>query len=100
MATLITPRMLFLHLPKTGGSWATAAMLAAGVPAVRPEALPFHATRRESSAYGDRFTFAFVRHPLEYWRSYWAYRMREGWNPASHIDAQTATSDSTCSSTA
>jgi hypothetical protein len=93
MASLITARLRFLHVPKTGGSWATSAMHAAGIPAVHPEALPFHADLAESSMYADRFTFAFVRHPLDFWRSYWAYRMRDGWEPASQIDAQAASPD-------
>ena len=93
MASLVTARIRFLHLPKTGGSWATAAMHAAGVPAVHPQALPFHADLAQSRDYADRFTFAFVRHPLDFWRSYWAYRMRDGWNPASHIDAPAASPD-------
>ena len=93
MASLVTPRMRFLHVPKTGGSWATAAMHAAGVPAVRPEEFPFHADLSESRDYGDRFTVAFVRHPLDFWRSYWAYRMRDGWDQASHVDAPAASPD-------
>ncbi len=93
MASLITPRMRFLHVPKTGGSWATAAMHSAGVPAVRPAELPFHADLSESRDYADRFTFAFVRHPLDFWRSYWAYRMRDGWDQASHVDAPAASPD-------
>jgi hypothetical protein len=93
MASLITPRMRFLHVPKTGGSWATAAMHSAGVPAVRPAELPFHADLAESRDYADRFTFAFVRHPLDFWRSYWAYRMRDGWDQTSHVDAPAASPD-------
>jgi hypothetical protein len=93
MATLVTSRMLFLHLPKTGGSWVTSALLAAGVRAERPASLPFHANREESRAYGDRFTCAFVRHPLDFWRSYWAFRMRDGWDRQSAIDVQAASSD-------
>jgi hypothetical protein len=65
MASLITPRMRFLHVPRTGGSWATHAMFAAGVIAQRPDDVPFHAGFADSRRYADRFTFAFVRHPLE-----------------------------------
>jgi len=93
MALLVTPRMRFLHMPKTGGRWAMAAMLAAGVPAVRPEGVPGHANLDEARDYADRFTFAFVRHPLDFWRSYWAFRMRDGWDPKSNIDQQAASPD-------
>jgi hypothetical protein len=93
VATMVTSRMLFLHLPKTGGTWVTNAMLAAGVPAERPPSLPFHANRVEAGEYGDRFVCAFVRHPLDFWRSYWAFRMRDGWDRESPIDVQAASGD-------
>ena len=32
MATVLTPKTLFLHVPKTGGTWATRALIEAGVP--------------------------------------------------------------------
>lgn len=65
-------------------------MCAAGVPAVHPEPSPIHAILADSRDYEDRFTFAFVRHPLEYWRSYWAYRIRTGWNPEHELDRAAA----------
>jgi hypothetical protein len=88
MAWFVTPRVRFLHVPKTGGSWATDAMCAAGVAATHPEPSPIHAALDDCLDYGDRFTFAFVRHPLGYWRSYWAYRVRTGWDPASPLDRE------------
>ncbi|MGH2852048.1 MAG: hypothetical protein ACRDLP_15715, partial [Solirubrobacteraceae bacterium] len=93
MALVVTPRMLFLHMPKTGGRWVMGAMLAAGVPAVRPEGVPGHGNADEAREFADRFTFAFVRHPLDFWRSYWAFRMRDGWDPESNIDTAIASPD-------
>jgi hypothetical protein len=93
MATLVTARMRFLHVPKTGGSWATQAMFAAGVAGERPAPMPFHAGLAESADFADRFTFGFVRHPLDFWRSYWGYRMRTGWDPDSRLDRAVSSSD-------
>jgi hypothetical protein len=93
MASLISERMRFLHTPKTGGTWATHAMFAAGVSADRPADIPFHATLAETTRYADRFTFAAVRHPLEFWRSYWGYRMRTGWLQNYPVDDATAADD-------
>jgi hypothetical protein len=93
MATVVTAGIRFLHVPKTGGIWVTGAMFASGVAAWRPESLPFHADLADSREYADRFTFAFVRHPLAFWRSYWGYRMREGWDPDSDLDRQAASPD-------
>ncbi len=93
MASLINGKLRFLHLPKTGGSWATEAMFAAGVVAHRPARVPFHGGLPDSRDFSDRFTFAFVRHPLEFWLSYWGYRMRTGWDSNSTIDAGAASAD-------
>jgi len=92
MATFVTQRMIFVHVPKTGGSWVTEAVRSAGVPAWAPaptsgrdDPVHAHADLREVAA-SDRFSVAFVRHPLDWWRSYWGHRMRAGWDPASGID--------------
>jgi hypothetical protein len=84
MSALVTPRLLFLHVPKTGGTWVQVALKAAGV---RGETIwtrlgpgsRGHATLVEARAFTDRFTFAFVRHPLDLYRSRWAGAMRDGW---------------------
>ena len=74
MATLITPRTRFLHIPKTGGTWVTLALQVAGVPCqivwtrLGPGSRG-HATLEQTTAYSDRFTFAFVRHPLDLYLS-------------------------------
>jgi hypothetical protein len=93
MATLINERFRFLHLPKTGGTWAMEAMWAAGVVAARPTHVPDHAGLAETRDFSDRFTFAFIRHPLEFWLSYWGYRMRTGWDPDHQIDAAAGSAD-------
>ncbi len=81
MPTLVTPRAFLLHVPKTGGSWATEAVAAAGADVHFPDTFPphWHADLADGAAFRDRFTIAFVRHPLDWWRSYWGYRMRDGW---------------------
>jgi hypothetical protein len=82
--------MRFLHVPKTGGTWATQAIFAAGVGAERPATMPFHAGLSDSVDFADRFTFGFVRHPLDFWRSYWGYRVRTGWDPDNGLDRAVA----------
>jgi hypothetical protein len=84
MPTLLTPRMLFLHVPKTGGTWVAAALQAGGVEYERlwtrlGPGSRGHATLEQARAHADRFTFAFVRHPLDILRSRWAGSMRDGW---------------------
>ncbi len=72
-------RLVFMHVPKTGGIWAVRAMVAAGVPLRELTELPVHPRLEELPSSDARFRFAFVRHPLDWWRSYWGYRMRVGW---------------------
>jgi hypothetical protein len=54
---------------------------------------PAHADLAATSDYGDRYTFAFVRHPLDWWRSFWAFRMRRGWQPGHPIDSRASSPD-------
>ena len=93
MPWFVTPHLRFLHVPKTGGTWATDAMCASGVPAIHPDPSPAHATLQQSLEYDDRFTLAFIRHPLDYWRSYWAYRIRTGWDADSQLDRDACSDD-------
>jgi len=99
MPTFVTSNMVFLHVPKTGGTWVTQAVQAAGVAALPPSSAGARAARGdphtslgELSA-GDRFSVAFVRHPLDWWRSYWGHRMRAGWLAESSLDRATASDD-------
>jgi hypothetical protein len=84
LPVLLTPRIRFLHTPKTGGTWAWRALQAAGVPVEAiggdpPHARTSHLGLSRTEEYADRFTIAFVRHPLTWWRSLWAYRMGTDW---------------------
>ena len=91
--------MVFLHLPKTGGSWVVAAAAAAGIPLRGPDPLgDQHYSAHGHATLGDvgtdeRFSVAFVRHPLDWWRSYWGHRMRAGWDMENGIDRAAASSD-------
>ena len=98
---MLTPRVFFLHVPKTGGTWATQALIAAGVPC-RAVEIP---SRNHYAEHGHVWladivpderllSVAFVRHPLDWWRSVWAHRMREGWLFPNHeIDSRASSTD-------
>lgn len=93
MTSLVTAEFRFLHVAKTGGIWASQAMLAAGI-VPRPDAdIDFHADLEHTAAFDDLFTIAFVRHPLAWWRSYWAHRMQYGWEMEHHVDRVAASDD-------
>jgi hypothetical protein len=98
---VITPKMRFLHVPKTGGTWVVGALQAGGValeivrrPAMSPVTLvEDHIGLDESRDFADRFTIAFVRHPLTWWTSFWVYRRMTGWADDHPIDSCTQSDD-------
>jgi hypothetical protein len=88
LATAITEKLAFIHVPKTGGTWAVEAMKRAGVP-LRPIDAPErqggHFLASEVSA--NLFTFGFVRNPLTWYVSYWLHRHTfEDWDPTDPLE--------------
>jgi hypothetical protein len=92
---LIFKEAVFLHVPKTGGTWVKAAVTNAG--------LEFEEYFVEGDAHGDlsycpfrdRFIFAFVREPLSLYRSYWRYKMGQSgmttnWDAQNPFDVEYA----------
>ncbi len=92
MPAVRTERMLFLHVPKTGGSYVAGALGAVlGASAVDFSASADPRERRghaglRSFPGNELFTLAFVRHPLSWYRSFWSYRMRRGWRSDHPLD--------------
>lgn len=106
MAFLL-PRSVFIHIPKTGGTWVRHAIMNAGIPTselscdwhddrvatsgpnigqpLLPGHICFHNRFRDIDPAG-RFTFAFVRHPVSYCLSHWLYKQRMGWNMEFDMD--------------
>lgn len=89
-------RLIFYHVPKTGGIWALATMStrrgmlglsrAPRKRGVRPLGLwGQHSTPEamEDAYRADRFEFCFVRRPLEWYRSFWCFRVKERQHAAS-----------------
>jgi hypothetical protein len=83
---LLFEHSVFLHVPKTGGTWVRTAARAAG--------LPFEEYRVDDDIHADlsycprpdAFKFAFVRHPCDLYASYWRFKIREGWDPRNPFD--------------
>lgn len=95
-------RSIFIHVPKTGGTWVRGALRAAGLhqgDVGRDHATP--AEIEQDPAYqASPMVFCFVRHPLAWYQSYWCYRMKHGWHKPSpgEVEApiRTVTLDAHC----
>lgn len=83
---LILPNSCFLHVPKTGGSWAKEAIKASGIQyeefAINNDP---HVILKNCPC-PEKFKIAFVRHPLQFYQSLWRYRMKTGWDWANPFD--------------
>lgn len=83
---LILPKSCFLHVAKTGGTWARAAIKASGI---EYEEYSFegdiHADLKHCPC-PEKYKIAFVRHPLKQYRSYWQFKMGTGWDWKNPID--------------
>lgn len=74
MADTLLSKSLFIHVSRSGGSWVGEVLRQLGL-CVAP--LPhFHTTLeflRSCNFYDRNFRFAFVRHPLQWYRSFYRY---------------------------
>ncbi|MES2604320.1 MAG: hypothetical protein V4603_05245 [Pseudomonadota bacterium] len=86
IVVLILPKSCFLHVPKTGGSWVRKAIKAAGIACEDFSLGDNHHPGLADCPCPDKFKFAFVRHPLSLYRSYWQYKMTYGWDAGNLID--------------
>jgi hypothetical protein len=93
MASLYNDRMAFIHVPKTGGTWVTNALRAAGVEFTEVTGQRGHATWADMPP--DRFRFGFVREWRAWHMSYWVHKKR--WEdypePINAFDAAVRDSD-------
>jgi hypothetical protein len=94
-----TDRILFLHVPKTGGSYVADALEAA-LGAGRVDFSESSDRRERRGHAGLRsfdnsglFTLAFIRHPLSWYRSFWSFRMRTGWQMDHPLDCAARSED-------
>ena len=83
MPSLILANSRFLHVPKTGGNWVSAVLRQFFPDVARMEKI--HTTIRKAPK-PEAFTFAFVRHPLTWYQSYFSYKCRKGWDAKNDWD--------------
>lgn len=106
MAIRLRRNSVFIHVPKTGGTWVTKLLWETGL--ADGEVGRAHATPAELAdcpVWRDGVRplfFAFVRHPLTWYQSYWSYRQKNGWHKPSPLEPQapirTVELDANCAS--
>lgn len=94
---IVTDKCVFLHVPKTGGTWVKHAMTVLGLNPIdmgdQHEHFP-HILKYESAEFFEkRFVFAMVRHPITWYQSKWAFRLKHGWQPQHPLDWECASND-------
>ncbi len=82
---LILKNACFIHFPKTGGHWVRQALVAAGVPFEDYNDKGAHIGIAECPC-NDKFRFSFVRHPVSFFKSYWQFKMTDGWDEDNWFD--------------
>lgn len=91
---LILRKSVFIHVAKTGGTWVSELLKQSGL--VVGETRDPHASLAETvleiPTAGSLPSFAFVRHPITWWKSYWSYKVKVGWDPKNRVDS-TCTAD-------
>lgn len=85
---LILPKSCFLHIPKTGGSWVKKALMASNIGCELYTIFNDGHIGLKDCPCPEKFKFAFVRHPVELYRSYWQYKMTYGWDQDNPLDIE------------
>ncbi|MDE2342209.1 MAG: hypothetical protein KGL63_02255 [Betaproteobacteria bacterium] len=84
---VILKNSCFIHVPKTGGTWVRHAL--------RESCQDYEYYTLNNSSHislkdcpcPGHFKFAFVRHPLGLYKSYWQFKMTYGWDDANPLDS-------------
>jgi len=78
----------FLHVPKTGGSWVKKVIAASNIECRNYSISDNAHIGLKDCPCLEKFKFAFVRHPVDLYRSYWQFKMTYGWDRNNPLDME------------
>jgi len=94
---LILPKSVFLHIPKTGGIWVRNAIERTNIKTFEFGEQHSHFNEllkyRDKQFYEKKSIFTFIRHPLSWYQSRWAFRIKHGWQLRHPLDFNCASND-------
>lgn len=93
---LATDKYVYLHIPKTGGVWLSYILRKISNPIELghqhshfPQLLQIY----DENWYRDKYIFTMIRHPITWYQSRWAFRMKHGWHSNHPLDYNCASND-------
>ena len=94
---LATDKIVYLHIPKTGGIWVKHMLNSLNLNPIeigqQHEHFPGIYKHFDKSFYQKRLVFTMVRHPLYWYQSRWAFRVKNGWHINHPLDWECASND-------
>lgn len=94
---LMSDKSLFLHNAKTGGMWVRHIYKVNHIPheEIGQEHSHFPAlfNFRSKEEFQKRFIYTFIRHPLSWYQSRWAFRLKYGWKADHPLDYNCASNN-------
>jgi len=94
---IATENTLLLHIPKTGGVFVKEALESCDVSyeeiGTQHDHFPKLFDYESSGFFNDRLIYSFVRHPITWYQSRWAFRLKHGWQAIHPLDYHCASND-------
>ena len=94
---LATDKLVFLHIPKCAGCFFRHVFKVCKIDhfeiAEQHSHFPELLRHKPESFFTERKLVSFVRHPLTWYQSRWAFRVKHGWKPQHPLDFNCASND-------
>lgn len=94
---MASDKSLFIHIPKTGGWFIRYAFRDSNIAVEEVGSehayFPYLMQNKNEQFFAERKIFAFIRHPISWYQSRWAFRLKTGWCHTHPLDYNCASND-------